>query len=397
MSRHDTEVTHGFDTLAVHAGQSPDPTTGAVMVPIYQVSTYAQDGVGNHKGYDYSRSDNPTRTPLQHCLAALEGANHALVYASGLAATDNLIRTIVRPGDHVVSGDDVYGGSYRLFDKVIRHWGVTFSYADFSTCDLVKAIPAGTKLVWLETPTNPLLKVSDIAAVCRRAKEVGALVAVDNTFATPYFQRPLALGADFVVQSMTKYLNGHSDVVMGMVALNDTATYDKLKFLQNAAGAVPGPMDCWLVLRGLKTLGVRMDRHQQSGKVIAAWLATHPDVSRVYTPLLSSHPNHDVAMRQMSGFGGMISFELKPGPGPGPEHSALERARRFVAATQVFTLAESLGGVESLIEVPALMTHASIEPAKRREIGIEDGLIRLSVGIENVEDLIADLEMAFRG
>lgn len=381
----------GFDTLAVHAGQAPDPTTGAVMVPIYQVSTYAQDGVGNTKGYDYSRSDNPTRTPLQACLAALEGANHALVFASGLAATDNLVRTLVRPGDHVVCGDDVYGGTYRLFDKVVRHWGVNFSYADFSTCDLEKAIPAGTKLVWLETPTNPLLKVSDIAAVCERAKAVGALVAVDNTFATPYFQRPLALGADFVVHSMTKYLNGHSDVVMGMVALNDTATYDKLKFLQNAAGAVPGPMDCWLVLRGLKTLGVRMDRHQQSGKVIAAWLSTHPEVARVYTPLLPSHPNYAVAQRQMSGFGGMISFELKPGNGL----SALERARRFVAATKVFTLAESLGGVESLIEVPALMTHASIEPAKRREIGIEDGLIRLSVGIENVEDLLADLEAAF--
>lgn len=381
----------GFDTLAVHAGQAPDPTTGAVMVPIYQVSTYAQDGVGNTKGYDYSRSDNPTRTPLQACLAALEGANHALVFASGLAATDNLVRTLVRPGDHVVCGDDVYGGTYRLFDKVVRHWGVNFTYADFSTCDLEKAIPAGTKLVWLETPTNPLLKVSDIAAVCKRAKAVGALVAVDNTFATPYFQRPLALGADFVVHSMTKYLNGHSDVVMGMVALNDTATYDKLKFLQNAAGAVPGPMDCWLVLRGLKTLGVRMDRHQQSGKVIAAWLSTHPEVARVYTPLLPSHPNYAVAQRQMSGFGGMISFELKPGNGL----SALERARRFVAATKVFTLAESLGGVESLIEVPALMTHASIEPAKRREIGIEDGLIRLSVGIENVEDLLADLEAAF--
>lgn len=381
----------GFDTLAVHAGQAPDPTTGAVMVPIYQVSTYAQDGVGNTKGYDYSRSDNPTRTPLQACLAALEGANHALVFASGLAATDNLVRTLVRPGDHVVCGDDVYGGTYRLFDKVVRHWGVNFTYADFSTCDLEKAIPAGTKLVWLETPTNPLLKVSDIAAVCKRAKAVGALVAVDNTFATPYFQRPLALGADFVVHSMTKYLNGHSDVVMGMVALNDTATYDKLKFLQNAAGAVPGPMDCWLVLRGLKTLGVRMDRHQQSGKVIAAWLSTHPEVARVYTPLLPSHPNYAVARRQMSGFGGMISFELKPGNGL----SALERARRFVAATKVFTLAESLGGVESLIEVPALMTHASIEPAKRREIGIEDGLIRLSVGIENVEDLLADLEAAF--
>lgn len=381
----------GFDTRSIHAGQVPDPATGAVMTPIYQVSTYAQDGVGNTKGYDYSRSDNPTRTPLQECLASLESARHALVFSSGLAATDNLVRTIVRPGDHVVCGDDVYGGTYRLFDKVVRHWGVTFSYADFSTANLEEAIPAGTKLVWLETPTNPLLKVSDIAAVCARAHAVGAVVAVDNTFATPYFQLPLALGADFVVHSMTKYLNGHSDVVMGMVALNDTATYERLKFLQNAAGAVPGPQDCFLVLRGLKTLGVRMDRHQQSGKIIAQWLAEHPEVARVYTPLLPSHPNYAVAQRQMCGFGGMISFELKPGRGK----DALERARAFVAATRVFTLAESLGGVESLIEVPALMTHASIEPAKRRAIGIEDGLIRLSVGLENVDDLIADLAAAF--
>lgn len=375
------------DTLAIHAGQEPEPVTGAVMVPIFQVSTYAQDGVGGHKGYEYSRTDNPTRTPLQACLAALEGAKHALVYASGLAATDNLVRTLVRPGDHVVCGDDVYGGTYRLFDKVLRHWGVSFSYADFSTADLVKAIPEGTRLVWLETPTNPLLKVSDIAAVCARAHAVGALVAVDNTFATPYFQRPLALGADVVVHSTTKYLNGHSDVVGGMLALNDTATYEKLKFLQNAAGGVPGPMDCWLTLRGLKTLAVRMDRHQANARTLAHWLEAHPDVARVYTPLLDSHPNHEVVKRQMCGFGGMISFELK---------GDLERARRFCAATRIFTLAESLGGVESLIELPAAMTHASIEPARRREIGIEDGLIRISVGIEHVDDLRADLEQAFR-
>ncbi len=375
-----------IDTLAIHAGQDPDPTTGAVMVPIYQVSTYAQSAVGVHKGYEYSRTDNPTRTPLQVCLAALEGAAHALVYASGLAATDNLVRTLVRPGEHVVCGDDVYGGTYRLFDKVLRHWGLNFSYADFSSCDLVAAIPAGTKLVWLETPTNPLLKVSDIAAVCARAHAVGAKVVVDNTFATPYFQRPLALGADFVLHSTTKYLNGHSDVVGGMVATNDTAAYEQLKFLQNAAGGVPGPMDCWLTLRGLKTFHVRMDRHQQTGRVIAEWLSTHPQVVRVYSPLLASHPNADVVKRQMSGFGGMISFELK---------GDLDRARRFCAATHLFTLAESLGGVESLIELPALMTHASVEPAKRREIGIADGLVRISVGLEHVDDLKADLEAAF--
>lgn len=376
-----------LDTLAIHAGQEPEAATGAVMVPIYQVSTYAQDGVGGHKGYEYSRTDNPTRTPLQACLAALEGAKHALVFASGLAATDNLLRTVVKPGDHVVCGDDVYGGTYRLFDKVLRHWGVTFSYADFSRVDPAAAIPEGTKLVWLETPTNPLLKVSDIAAVAARCKAVGAKLAVDNTFTTPVFQRPLALGADFVVHSTTKYLNGHSDVVGGVVMLDDTAIYTQLKFLQNAAGAVPGPMDCWLTLRGLKTLSVRMARHQANGLAIAAWLERHPEVVRVHQPMLPSHPGHAVAKRQMSGFGGMIAFELA---------GDLDRARRFVSATRLFTLAESLGGVESLIELPALMTHASIEPEKRREIGIADGLVRLSAGIEHVDDLIADLEQAFR-
>lgn len=376
-----------LDTLAIHAGQDPDPGTGAVMVPIYQVSTYAQDGVGGHKGYEYSRTDNPTRTPLQACLAALEGAKHGLVFASGLAATDNLVRTVVRPGDHVVCGDDVYGGTYRLFDKVVRPWGVSFAYADFSRVDPASAIPEGTKLVWLETPTNPLLKVSDIAAVAARCRQVGARLAVDNTFTTPVFQRPLELGADFVVHSTTKYLNGHSDVVGGFVALNDDAVYQQLKFLQNAAGGVPGPMDCWLTLRGLKTLSVRMQRHQENGLAIARWLEAHPDVARVWYPMLPSHPGHAVALRQMRGFGGMIAFELR---------GDLERARRFVASTRLFTLAESLGGVESLIELPALMTHASIEPEKRREIGIADGLIRLSVGLEHRDDLIADLERAFR-
>jgi cystathionine gamma-lyase len=381
-----TKTAH-FETLAIHAGQEPDPTTGAVMTPIYQVSTYAQDGVGNHKGYEYSRTDNPTRTALQDCLAALEGATHALCFASGLAATDVLVRSLTRPGDLVICGDDVYGGTYRLFDKVHRHFGVKFQYADFSRVDLVGAIPAGTKLVWLETPTNPLLKVADIAAVAARAHAVGAKVVVDNTFATPYFQRPLSLGADFVVHSTTKYLNGHSDVVGGVMMTSDTAAYEQIKFLQNAAGAVPGPMDSWLTLRGLKTLHVRMDRHMESGLKLVDWLVKHPEVARVYHPLLETHPNHAVAKKQMSGFGGMISFEL---------NGDLDRARRFVAATKVFTLAESLGGVESLLEVPALMTHASIEPEKRREIGIADGLIRLSVGLEHVDDLRADLELAFR-
>ncbi len=381
-----TSKTARFDTLAIHAGQAPDPTTGAVMTPIYQVSTYAQEGVGGHKGYEYSRTDNPTRTALQDCLAALEGAKHGLSFASGLAATDTLVRSLVRPGDHVVCGDDVYGGTYRLFDKVHRHFGLRFSYADFSTVDPAEAIPAGTKLVWLETPTNPLLKIADIEAVAARAHDVGALVVVDNTFASPYFQRPLSLGADFVVHSTTKYLNGHSDVVGGVVMTSNTEAYEKIKFLQNAAGAVPGPMDSWLTLRGLKTLHVRMDRHMQSGLRVVDHLVKHRDVARVYHPWLETHPNHAVARKQMSGFGGMISFELK---------GDLDRARRFVASTKIFTLAESLGGVESLLEVPALMTHASIEPEKRRAIGIADGLIRLSVGLEHVDDLLADLEQAF--
>jgi cystathionine gamma-lyase len=370
-----------FDTLAIHAGQDPDPTTGAVMTPIYQVSTYAQAGVGGHKGYEYSRTDNPTRTALQGCLAALEGAQHGLSFASGLAATDILVRTVCRPGDLVVCGDDVYGGTYRLFDKVFRHWGLRFEYADFSTADPAAAIPSDAKLVWIETPTNPLLKVSDIAAVAARARSVGAKVAVDNTFATPYFQRPLELGADFAVHSTTKYLNGHSDVVGGFVAMQDTPTYEAMKFLQNAAGPVPAPMDCWLTLRGLKTLGVRMERHAKNGRALVEWLSAHPEVVRVLDPMKSP-----VAARQMRGFGGMISFELA---------GDLDRARRFVAATRVFTLAESLGGVESLIELPALMTHASVEPAKRREAGIADGLVRLSVGLEDLDDLRADLETAF--
>ena len=375
-----------FDTLAIHAGQAPDPTTGAVMTPIYQVSTYAQETVGGHKGYEYSRTDNPTRTPLQECLAALEGGRFGLVFASGLAATDTLVRTLVKPGDLVVCGDDVYGGTYRLFDKVHRHVGLRFQYADFSRVPPEDAIPEGTTLVWLETPTNPLLKVSDIAAVCARAHAVGAKVVVDNTFTTPYFQRPLEHGADFVMHSTTKYLNGHSDVIGGVLVTNDEDSYQRLKFLQNAAGAVPGPMDCWLTLRGLKTLHVRMERHARSGEQIVRWLAGHPEVAAVYHPMLETHPNHAVAKKQMSGFGGMISFELK---------GDLARAKRFVERTQIFTLAESLGGVESLIEVPALMTHASIEPEKRRAIGIADGLIRLSVGLEDVRDLQADLARAF--
>ncbi len=375
-----------FDTLAIHTGQPAEPVTGAVMTPIFQVSTYAQDQVGSHRGYEYSRTDNPTRSALQACLAALEGAKHALSFASGLAATDTLVRTFVPHGGHVVCGDDVYGGTYRLFDKVYRPQGWSFDFVDFRSTPPEIAIRPGTRLVWIETPTNPLLKVIDIARVVAAAHAVGAKVAVDNTFATPVFQRPLALGADYVVHSTTKYLNGHSDVVGGVVMLSDEDDYARLKFHQNAIGAVPGPMDCFLTLRGLKTLSVRMARHQESGNRLVEWLLQHPDVATVASPLHPSHPDHEIARRQMSGFGGMISFELRGG---------LDRARAFVAATRIFTLAESLGGVESLIETPALMTHASIEPEKRRAIGIADGLIRLSVGLEHVDDLRADLQRAF--
>lgn len=376
----------GFGTRAIHAGQSPDPSTGAVMTPIFQVSTYAQQEVGKHQGYEYSRTDNPTRTALQGCLAALEGAAHGLCFASGLAATDTLVRTVVSPGEHVVCGDDVYGGTYRLFDKVLRLHGFRFSFVDFTQVPMEQAIPDGTKLVWLESPTNPLLKITDIRAVVARAHAVGAQVVVDNTFASPYFQNPLALGADFVLHSTTKYLGGHSDVVGGTVLTNHSAAYERLKFHQNAIGAVPGPMDCFLTLRGLKTLHVRMERHQQNARAIVDFLLAHSEVERVYYPLHDSHPGHSIAKSQMSGFGGMISFELK---------GDLARARRFVAMTKIFTLAESLGGVESLIELPAAMTHASIEPEKRKAIGIADGLIRLSVGIEDLPDLLADLEQAF--
>lgn len=376
-----------FDTLAIHGGQSPDPSTGAVMTPIFQVSTYAQEEVGKHQGYEYSRTDNPTRTALQGCLAALEGAKYALCFASGLAATDTLVRTLVGPGEHVVCGDDVYGGTYRLFDKVLKPHGFSFSFVDFSRIPPEQAIPEGTRLVWLESPTNPLLKITDIRAVARRAQQVGAKVVVDNTFSSPYFQNPLQLGADFVMHSTTKYIGGHSDVVGGAVMLNDDAVYQRLKFHQNAIGAVPGPMDCFLTLRGLKTLHVRMERHQQNARKIVDWLVQHPQVERVFYPFHPSHPGYAVAASQMRGFGGMISFEMK---------ADLARARKFVASTKIFTLAESLGGVESLIELPAAMTHASIEPQKRQEIGIADGLIRLSVGIEDVDDLLADLEQAFR-
>jgi cystathionine beta-lyase/cystathionine gamma-synthase len=376
-----------FETLAIHAGQKPDPQTGAVMTPIYQTSTYVQEKVGQHKGYEYSRTGNPTRTALQDCIAALEGAKHGLAFASGLAATDTIIRSF-SPGDHILVGGDVYGGTFRLFDKEYRRFGLEFSYVDVSDLDAIKAgLTPKTRLFWLETPTNPYLGLADIAAIAQilKAHSSQPLLAVDNTFATPYLQRPIELGADMVVHSATKYLGGHSDAVLGLVGLNDTALKDRLAFLQNAAGAVPGPMDCFLILRGIKTLHLRMDRHGENAAAVADYLAKHAKVGKVYYPFHSSHPQHELARKQMRNGGGMVSFELKAG--------GEAAARKVVEATRIFALAESLGGVESLIEVPAAMTHASTAGSP---LAVSPGLFRLSVGVEYVDDLIADLEQALR-
>jgi len=371
-----------FETLAIHAGQPPDPATGAVMTPIYQTSTYVQSEVGVHKGYEYSRTDNPTRTALQACLAALEGADFGLAFASGMAATDTLLR-LISPGQHVLVGDDVYGGTYRLLDKVLHGYGVLFNHVNMADLAEVEAeLRPETRLVWLETPTNPMLRLADIAAISQLAHEAGAKVAVDNTFATPFLQQPLALGADFAVHSTTKYLGGHSDVVGGAILTSDHEAYQQLKFLQNAIGAVPGPLDCWLVLRGLKTLALRMERHCANARRIAAFLAEHAAVARVHYPGLPTDPSHALAVRQMRDFGGMISLVLK-----GSETAA----RQMVTSTRLFALAESLGGVESLIEHPASMTHASVADSA---LAVDPGLVRLSVGVEHVEDLLADLEQA---
>ena len=378
---------HGFGTKAIHAGQSPDPTTGAVMTPIYLTSTYAQQAPGVHKGYEYSRTHNLTRFALEANLAALEGGVGGLCFASGLAATATLLQ-LFDSGTHVVAGDDIYGGSFRLFDKVFKRLGFEFSYVDpaAGAKAVEAAINAKTKLVWLETPTNPMLKLADISAIAAVCKAKNVLLAVDNTFMTPYFQRPLELGADIVAHSLTKYLNGHSDVVGGALIFKDAALRDRVAFLQNASGAVPSPMDSWLVMRGTKTLHVRMERHEANAKQLASWLDGHAQVEKVYYPGLASHPQYDLAKRQMRGFGGMISFVLRGG---------LDHAKRFLSACKLFTLAESLGGVESLIEHPAIMTHASVPAENRQKLGIVDGFIRLSVGIEDVADLKSDLEAAF--
>jgi cystathionine beta-lyase/cystathionine gamma-synthase len=371
-----------FETLAIHAGQEPDPATGAIMTPIYQTSTYVQHGVGDHKGYDYARTGNPTRTALEACLAALEGAPYGLAFASGMAAIDTVLR-LIRPGEHVLTGDDVYGGTYRLFCQVLDAYGLQFSFVDMSDTGAVRAaVRPNTRLLWLESPTNPLLKIADLAAIAEIGHTAGARVAVDNTFASPALQQPIALGADIVVHSTTKYLGGHSDVVGGALLTTDAEVYERCKFLQNAVGAVPGPMDCWLVLRGVKTLALRMERHSANGRSIAAWLAEQPAVERVIYPGLPDHPGHAVAARQMRDFGGMISFVMRGG----------EAAARHVAGrTRLFALAESLGGVESLIEVPAAMTHLSVQGSP---LEVPPGLVRISAGIEHVDDLIEDLRQA---
>jgi len=389
MHTPDRDRRPGFGTLAVHAGQEPDPSTGAIMPPIYQTSTYVQKAPGEHFGYEYARVSNPTRTALEGNLAALEGARHAVAFASGVAATDALIKCL-RPGDHIVASNDLYGGTYRLFRQVFGPFGIRSSFIDMTDPDAVeRALTPETKLLWIETPTNPLLRVVDIRALCDKARARGIDVAVDNTFATPYLQQPLALGADLVVHSTTKYLGGHSDVIGGVVCTNRDDWEEKLRFLIKSAGAAPGPMDCFLTLRGTKTLHLRMQRHCENAARIAGHLAAHPKVGRVYYPGLPDDPGHDVARRQMRDFGGMVSFVLRD--------ETLEKALHVLSNTTVFALAESLGGVESLINHPATMTHASIPRQERLKAGLSDSLIRLSVGVESVEDLIADLDRALAG
>ena len=378
-------MTYGFETRAIHAGQEPDPTTGAVVPPIYQVSTYKQDGVGGlRSGYEYSRSANPTRTALEECLAALEGGRRGLAFASGLAAEDTLLRTALGPGDHVVIPDDAYGGTYRLFSKVHERWGIEHTAARVSDVDAVRAaVRAGqTKVVWVETPTNPMLRIADLEALAGVAHDAGALLVVDNTFASPYLQQPIALGADVVVHSTTKYLGGHSDVVGGALVVVDEELGERLAFHQNAMGAVSGPFDAWLALRGVKTLGVRMDRHCANAARVVDLLARHPKVTEVFWPGLAEHPGHEIAAKQMRGFGGMVSFRVAGGE---------EEAVAVCGRAEVFTLGESLGGVESLIEHPHRMTHASVAGSA---LEVPSDLVRLSVGIETVDDLLADLTQA---
>jgi cystathionine beta-lyase/cystathionine gamma-synthase len=376
---------HGFSTRAIHAGQPPDPASGATVIPISVSSTFTQAAPGDHKGYEYARSGNPTRAALETCLAAIESGERGLAFASGLAATTAVFQALLKPGDEVVAAADLYGGTFRLLDKVFKPWGLTTHYTDDSTAaGFAKLLTPKTKMVWIETPTNPLLTILDIAAIADVTHKAGAVLAVDNTFASPYLQRPLKLGADIVVHSTTKYLGGHSDVIGGAV-IGSNQLLTPVKFFQNAAGAVPGPFDCYLTLRGIKTLAVRMDRHCSNAAELADWLTKQPQVAKVYYPGLKDHPGRDVAAKQMKYFGGMISLQL---------HGGAAAARRFLTRTHLFSLAESLGGVESLVNHPATMTHASIPKEVREARGVDDGLIRLSVGIEDVADLRADLQEA---
>jgi cystathionine gamma-lyase len=373
-----------FGTRAVHAGQHPDPTTGAIMTPVYQTSTYVQPQLGRHLGYEYGRTHNPTREALEANVASLESGRHGIAFASGLAALDTIAK-LLSAGDHVVSGEGVYGGSYRLFEQVIARFGIEFTFVDSGDLDAIRgAMRPNTRLVHVETPTNPMMRLTDLAVAAEIAHAGGAILSVDNTFASPYNQRPLEMGADLVMHSTTKYINGHSDMIGGLVIVNDDELHERLRLLQNAAGGVPGPWDCWLALRGTKTLHLRMRAHNENGQRVAEWLEAHPKIERVYYPGLPSHEQHELATRQMRGFTGMVSIEM----------GSLERARTLVEGVRVFALAESLGGVESLIGHPAMMTHASVPAERRAAMGLTDGLVRLSCGVEDLDDLIEDLDQA---
>ncbi|MGF7078314.1 cystathionine gamma-synthase [Mucilaginibacter sp. UYCu711] len=375
-----------FATKAIHAGQEPDPSTGAVMTPIYQTSTYWQKSPGDHQGFEYSRGTNPTRKALEGCLAALENAKFGLAFSSGMGATDAVMKLLL-PGDEVITGNDLYGGSYRMFTKIFANYGIKFHFLDLSNPEIIREYTnANTKLIWIETPTNPTMQIVDIAAVTKIGQEKGLLTVVDNTFASPYLQNPIDLGADIVMHSVTKYIGGHSDVVMGALMLNDEDLYKRLWFIYNSCGATPGPMDSFLVLRGIKTLHLRMKAHCENGRIIAEFLKTHPKVDKIYWPGFTDHPNHEVAKKQMRDFGGMISITLKG--------ADLKETFRIAGSFKVFTLAESLGGVESLINHPVTMTHASIPKEAREAVGVVDNLLRLSVGVEDVDDLLDDLKQA---
>lgn len=375
-----------FGTKAIHAGQEPDPTTGAIMTPIYQTSTYVQAAPGDHKGYEYSRGTNPTRKALEDCIAALENAQYGLCFSSGMGAIDTVMK-LLKPGDEVIAGDDLYGGTYRIFTKIFAPLGIVFKFIDFTNAENLKQhITSKTKMVWIETPTNPTCKIIDIEAVAKISKANNLLLGVDNTFASPYNQNPINLGADIVMHSVTKYIGGHSDLVMGALCTNSEKLYNDLFYIYNACGATPGPMDSFLALRGIKTLHVRMERHNANGIAVANYLKNHPAIDKIYWPGFETHPNHEIAKKQMRGFGGMISFTLKG--------DSKEQAFKVASSFKVFSLAESLGGVESLIGHPASMTHASIPKEEREKVGVTDSLLRLSVGIEDIEDLIADIEQA---